>query len=144
WVPRDSDPARPPAASAGLSARGRQLRNESIEIEVDAATGGIRSVAAVGEAMPRLGQQLVIHGLLDAAGKPVASQMRSDRFDIDYGGPALVQATSQGSLLDPRDGNRLASFVQRYRLWTGRPILEVEVTLSDLDPAWLEHAARSD
>jgi alpha-mannosidase len=86
----------------------------------------------------------VIHGLVDAAGKPVASQMRSDRFDIDYGGPALVQATSQGSLLDPREGKRLASFVQRYRLWTGRPILEVEVTLSDLDPAWLEHAGRSD
>jgi alpha-mannosidase len=144
WVPRDTDPARPPAASAGLSARGRQLRNESIAIEVDATTGGIRSVAGVGEATPRLGQQLVVQGLLDAVGKPVASQMRSDRFEIDYGGPALVQATAQGSLLDPRNGNRLAAFVQRYRLWTGRPILEVEVTLSDLDPVWLEQAARSD
>ncbi|HZW30461.1 MAG TPA: glycosyl hydrolase family 38, partial [Isosphaeraceae bacterium] len=144
WVPRDSDPTRPAAASGGVSARGRQLRNESIEIEVDATTGGIRSIAAVGEGMPRLGQQLVVHGLQDAAGKPVASQMRSERFDVDYGGPALVQATSQGSLLDPRTGKRLASFIQRYRLWTGRPMLEVAVTVNELDPAWLEQAARSD
>jgi alpha-mannosidase len=70
--------------------------------------------------------------------------MRCDRFEIDYGGPALVQATSTGSLVDPRQGNRLASFVQRYRLWTGRPILEIEVNLSDLDPAWAERAAQSD
>ena len=34
--------------------------------------------------------------------------------------------------------------MQRYRLWTGRPILEIEVTLSDLDPAWLEQAAQAD
>ena len=27
---------------------------------------GLRSVAAVGESMPRLGQQLVVHGLTDA------------------------------------------------------------------------------
>ena len=46
---READRAAPPAASAGLSARGRQLRNESIEIEIDAATGGLRSVAAAGE-----------------------------------------------------------------------------------------------
>jgi alpha-mannosidase len=70
--------------------------------------------------------------------------MQIDRFNVDYGGPALVQATSAGRILDPRQGNRLASFVQRFRLWTGRPILEIEVNVSDVDPAWLEHAARSD
>ena len=70
--------------------------------------------------------------------------MRSERFDVDYGGPALVQATATGSLIHPQQGNRLASFVQRYRLWTGRPILEIEVTLADLDPAWLEQAAQAD
>ena len=131
-------------STGGLSARGRQLRNESIEIEIDAATGGIRSVAAVGESTARLGQQLVMTGLFDAQGKPVTSQMRCERFDVDYGGPALVQATSTGSLIDPQQGNRLASFVQRYRLWAGRPILEIEITLSDLDPAWLEQAAQAD
>ncbi len=144
WVSKEADLGRPPAGSVALTTRGRQLKNESIELEIDAATGGVRSVAGAGEATARLGQQLVMTGLYDAQGKPVSSQMRCDRFDVDYGGPALVQATATGSLIHPQQGKRLASFVQRYRLWTGRPILEIEVTLADLDPAWLEQAAQAD
>jgi alpha-mannosidase len=144
WVPAETDPQRAAAALKGLSARDRELRNESMAIEVDAATGGLRSIAKVDEPSPRLGQQLVVHGLVDPAGKPVASQMRRDRFTVDYGGPALVQATAAGRIMDPRQGNPLAAFEQRYRLWTGRPILEVRITLSDIDPTWLDHAAESD
>ena len=43
-------------------------------------------------------------GLYDAQGKPVSSQMRSERFEVEYGGPALVQATATGSLIDPQHG----------------------------------------
>ena len=100
-------------------------------------TGGIRSVAAVGEATARLGQQLVMTGLRDAKGKPATSKMIAERFEIDYGGPALVQATSSGSLVDPERNSRLASFKQRVRLWVGRSIVEIDITLSDLDAAWL-------
>jgi alpha-mannosidase len=144
WVPREADLARPPAAGGGLSTRGRQLKNESIEIEIDAATGGVRRLAAVGESTARLGQQLVMTGMFDAKGNPATSQMRCEKFEIDYGGPALAQATSSGSLVDAQEGNRLASFIQRYRLWSGRPIFEIQVTLTDLDPAWLERAAQAD
>jgi alpha-mannosidase len=144
WVPREADLGRPPAVAGLLTAKGRRLRNESMEIEIDAATGGIRSVATVGEPMARLGQQLVVTGLLDQQGKPVASQMRSTRFDIDYGGPALLQATAAGTIVDPRRDSSLASFTQRYRLWSGRPILEIEITLADLDASWLERTARAD
>ena len=144
WVPKEAGLDRPPAEAHGLSAKGRLLKNESIEIEIDAATGGIRSLTAVGESTARVGQQLVIAGLTDAQGKPATSLMRSDRFEIEYGGPALVQATSTGGLVDPQNGDRLASFVQRYRLWAGRPIFEIEITLSDLAPAWLDRAAKAD
>jgi alpha-mannosidase len=144
WIAKEADLGRPPASSSSLTTRGRHLRNESIEIEIDAATGGLRSVAGAGEPTARLGQQLIMTGLHDAQGKPVISQMRSERFEIDYGGPALVQATATGSLIHPHQGKRLASFVQRYRLWTGRPIVEIEVTLADLDPVWLEQAAQVD
>ena len=65
---------------------------------------------------------------------PSPRRCASERFELDYGGPALVQATSSGSLVDPEQGNRLASFTQRFRLWAGRPILEIDITLSDLDP----------
>jgi alpha-mannosidase len=144
WVSSDPEVTGAPAAAAGLSARGRKLRNESIEIEIDTATGGIRSLAGPGDAMARLGQQLVVTGLVDTLGKPVASQMRSARFEIEYGGPALIQASSSGTVVDPREGRTLASFTQRYRMWAGRPILELDVTLSDLDQSWLDRAANSD
>ena len=144
WVPKVASTERPPAAVGDLTARGRKIRNEFIEIEIDAATGGIRSLAAVGESSARLGQQLVITGLLDAQGKPTTSKMRAERFELEYGGPALVQATSSGSLIDAQNDKRLASFTERFRLWAGRPVLEIEITLGDLDTAWLERAADAD
>ena len=70
--------------------------------------------------------------------------MRSERFEIDYAGPALVQATASGGIFDAGLGKRLASFEQRYRLWSGRPILEIDITLADIDPAWLGRAAQAD
>lgn len=144
WVPRETAINAPPAPLGALSARGRTLRNEAIEVEVDATTGGLRSIHAAGEPTARLGQHLVIAGLTAADGKPAASQMRADSFEVEYGGPALVQAISRGTLLDPRGQAALARFEQRYRLWSGRPALDLSITLCDLDPAWLERAARSD
>ena len=144
WVPAETDPSRPIADSAGLSARDRELRNDSMAIEIDAATGGLRGISRPDEPSARLGQQLVIVGLHGLDGKAVATQMRSDRREIDFAGPALVQATSTGRIVDPREEKTLAKFEQRYRLWTGRPILEVRITLTDLDPDWFERLGRSD
>jgi alpha-mannosidase len=144
WVPKLVNSENSAAVAGALTARGRQIRNESIEIEIDSATGGIRSLAAVGESTARLGQQLVMTGLLDAQGKSITSKMRAERFELDYGGPALVQATSSGSLIDPQKNIRLASFTERFRLWAGRPVLEIDIIVSDLDAAWLEQAADAD
>jgi alpha-mannosidase len=145
WVPKHPDSAQAPAATtASVSAHGRRMRNETIEVEIDASTGGIRSLTAPGESAARLGQQLAVTGLSDSLGKPAASVMRCDRFEVDYAGPALVQATSSGSLTDPCRDTRLASFSQCYRLWAGRPVLEIDITLSELEPSWLEEAAGAD
>jgi alpha-mannosidase len=144
WVSKESSSELAPATTGSLHARDRQIRNESVEVEFDVATGGIRRVAAVGEPTARLGQQLVMTGLHDAKGKPATSKMIAERFEIDYGGPALVQATSSGRLVDPERNNRLASFTQRIRLWAGRSIVEIDINLTDLDPAWLNQAALDD
>jgi alpha-mannosidase len=144
WVPKEANLGQPPAVTGGLVAHGRQIRNESIEIEIDATTGGIRSLTAVGESMARLGQQLVMTGLLDAQGKPLSSKMCSERFNLDYGGPALVQATSIGTLIEPKRNIRLASFTQRFRLWAGRSTLEIDITVSDLEESWFKRAAAAD
>ena len=144
WVPKESNTGLAPATVGSSYARGRQIRTESVEIEFDAVTGGIRSVAAIGEATARLGQQLIMTGLYDAKGKPVTSKMLAERFELDYGGPVLIQATSSGRLVNPERNSHLASFKQRVRLWMGRSIVEIDIALSDLDSAWLERAALAD
>jgi alpha-mannosidase len=144
WVPRERAHDASPAPVGVLSVRGRTLRSDLIEVEIDNTTGGLRSVRAAGEGSARLGQQLVMTGLQNPDGTLSISQMHADGLDVDYGGPALVQAVSRGRLLDPRDNRTLASFRQRYRLWVGRPVLELEISLTDIDPAWLVRAADSD
>lgn len=138
WVPREPLPDPFVAPAGTLSARDRTLGNESIEVEFDAATGGLRSIRAPGDPIARLGQQLVVTG--HEAGP---STMRGSAFAVDYAGPALIQATSAGELISAA-GRRLAAFRQRVRLWVGRPILELDVDLTDLDPAWAEKLAGSD
>jgi alpha-mannosidase len=134
WVPRDTDHSAPPTAPGALSVRDRVLRNESIELEIDKETGGIRGLHAPGEPTARLGQQLAV------AGAP-GSKMQVTSFEVEYGGPALIQAVTRGTVARAHDERPLAAFRQRYRLWTGRPILELDVEFHDLDPSWLETCA---
>jgi alpha-mannosidase len=138
WVPRETSPTAEPNPKDALSARDRVLRNEAMEVEVDPTTGGIRSLRAPREETARLGQQIVITG--------VAGAMRARSFEVEYAGPALVQAVSRGVLIDPRETHErpLAAFRQRYRLWSGRPILELEVELSDLDQGWHDRLIGAD
>ncbi|HEX8200543.1 MAG TPA: glycosyl hydrolase family 38, partial [Isosphaeraceae bacterium] len=141
WVPRATPPDAPPAPPGVLSARDRTLRNEAIEVEIDEKTGGLRAVRAAGETVARLGQQLVIAGLIGADGSAATSRMRGEGVEVEYGGPALVQAVTRGTLRHPADDRVLAAFRQRVRLWSGRPILDLEIVLEDLDPSWLASIA---
>jgi alpha-mannosidase len=144
WVPRESDPETSAPRSSSLSVRERVLRNESLTVEVDRTTGGIRGLHSPSESTARLGQQLVMAGLSGSDGKGAAtSRMVGESIEVDYGGPALVQVVSRGAVLGPGDA-RLASFHQRLRLWSGRPTLELEVTLGDLDAEWLDRVASAD
>jgi alpha-mannosidase len=142
WIPAAYDAASdPPTGLGSPSIDGRSLRNGVVEAVVDDATGGLRSVRRAGESFARLGQQIVVTGLADADGQPAVSRMIAEGFVVDHDGPSLVQARSQGYLADPADGRLLARFEQRLRLWTGRPVLDLDLTLSELDPEWLDRIA---
>lgn len=145
WVPRTLAGAEgfPPVTSETVHARGRVLRNELVRLEIDEATGGLRSVMAAGEEEPRLGQQLLIVGLseTDRKGQVKGTRMKASKVEVEYGGPALVQASSTGEILHPIEDRPIASFRQRFRLWSGRPVLELEIELSDVDEAWLASIA---
>lgn len=144
WVPSEPSPEGYPELKRAVSAAGHVLRNESLEVEVDPKTGGLRGVRAPGEPLARLGQQLVVAGLTTPDGQPGPSVMQARGFEVEYGGPALVQAVSRGVLLDPSGTRTLATFRQRVRLWSGRPTLELDIALADLDAHWLGRLARSD
>ncbi|HEY2159608.1 MAG TPA: glycosyl hydrolase family 38, partial [Isosphaeraceae bacterium] len=121
WIPRENAAPAPTGAPEHLAIRDRTLDNAILSVSLDHGSGGIRGVSGINEPTARLGQQLVIVGLADVDGKPAPSVMKGTGFEADYGGPALVQATASGTLHHPADDRRLASFTQRYRIWTGRP-----------------------
>jgi alpha-mannosidase len=138
WVPRETPNDAPSAPRDLLFIKDRSLHHESMTVGLDPKSGGILGVKGINEDTARLGQQLVIVGLTGADGQPALSKMKGTGFEADYAGPALVQATTTGTLHHPADDRRLATFSQRFRLWTGRPGLEIEIGLSDLDPSWLD------
>jgi alpha-mannosidase len=138
WVPRETPADAPAAPADSLFIKDRTLHHESMSITLDPHSGGILGVKGINEETARLGQQLVIVGLTGADGQPALSKMKGSKFHADFGGPALLQATTTGTLHHPADDRPLASFTQRFRLWTGRPALEIEIRLDDLDSHWLE------
>ena len=144
WIPRDSmnQPVDRSTAST-VSVRDRTLTNGTVTLEIDQATGGIRSVSASKDGFARLGQQLVVLGLTDPLGGQVRSRMRCDSFEIEYAGPALAQALAKGALVDASD-RTIAKFSQTYRLWSGRAIAEIAIEFSDIDPEWLARIANAD
>ena len=146
WISASNDPeAAPTEGSRVVSASGRRIGNESIEVEFDPATGGLRGIRRPGESGPRLAQQLVALGAKSPDGQPIASRMAADPggFELEYGGPACARAVSRGKLLDA-SGRPLAGFRQRATVWAGRPLVELEITLSDLDPRLRLDAAGAD
>jgi alpha-mannosidase len=142
WVPGGPPESLDAPGRPGVSASGRVIRNEAVEVEFDEATGGLRGIRTPGEQPSRVGQQLVAVGLVSPDGQPLGSRMRGESFEVEYAGPALVQALSRGQITDEAE-RPVARFSQRVRLWTGRPTAELGITLDDLDPAFLHRLGRA-
>lgn len=117
WVPRGGN-AAPPKPRIKL-ADGLTVRNEFIECDIDATTGGIRSFRDLRTRATRFGQQLVFN----PGSKMVARDIR-----ITNSGAALGEIVTTGDLISERD-EVLASFTQRVRAWLGRPVLELRIEL---------------
>ena len=145
WFAANGDSVPGSASALGsVSVRGQTMTHESMIATVDPATGGIRGVNAIGEESPRLGQQLVIHGLVGPNGKPAPSRMRATSTMVDASGPALARIITKGAIHDPRDDRPLVRFTQEVELISGRPNLGITIELTDLDPAWLDRIASAD
>jgi alpha-mannosidase len=153
WLPRESEPA-------GETDRGpvivdeQTIRNEKIEVEIDEATGGIRSFRDLVSRVPQLGQQLVFVGVppsqsyshdptpgIDDAGGYGTEQskveMRATGITVRSAGPELGEVVTEGELVAKpcpswASSATMARFRQTLRLGRGQSMLRVRVEIFDL------------
>jgi alpha-mannosidase len=122
WLPFAKERISGPEPAKPIAA-GLKLKNEFIEVEIDKASGGLRGLWDVRTGFSRLGQQIAhtTGGKMVARGKPSVVT-----------GPAFGEIRTEGELLSPNGKEKWATFKQTYRLWTGRPVLEMEIHLEPI------------
>lgn len=119
WIPRTGSPGIAAPKAKMKHAEGLTVRNEFFEADIDSATGGLRVFRDSRGRSNRFGQQLVFNP---------GSKMKVRDIRITNAGTALGEITSDGDILNDRD-EVLAAFRQRFRAWSGRPVLEIRIEL---------------
>jgi alpha-mannosidase len=138
WVEAAQAPTVARRAVQPLAAE-HTLRNEFCEVTIHPRSGGIQAVRDFRSRGNRLSQQLAFR-LPAARGKPgdvwrdpdedaLYSTMVADAIETTVATSVLGEITSRGRLLDPQE-QPLAEFVQRVRLWRGRPVIELDIELA--------------
>jgi hypothetical protein len=126
WLPREG-PAGTPAMAAKMRLGDQathSIRNEFFEVEVDVASGGLKAIRDHKTRINRLGQQLVFNP---------ASRMVAKEIKVTSTGPALGEIVSEGQLIGEKE-QVLATFRQRLRAWLGRPLLEMRIEITPVQP----------
>ncbi|MSR30104.1 MAG: hypothetical protein EXR99_01240 [Gemmataceae bacterium] len=120
WVPL-ADPQSPAVFSNKFSLASVNLvRNEFFEIEADQATGGIKAFRDLKTRSNRLSMQIV---------SQIGSKMISREIKILSAGPVCGEIESQGVIQGANQENE-AHFSLKIKAWVGRPMLEVQLTLT--------------
>ncbi len=138
WIPEDERAAVAPASKPSLVDDG-VLRTEWFELVINEQTGGIGHIRLHEQRAKRLSQQLSFRfprertiGTGEEAIKTQYAEMRCIRREITARSPVRGEITTTGEIVDQANGERLATFRQVTRVWRARPIVEIEVELSDL------------
>ncbi len=126
WLPKEGPPGTPPMTSRVRMAdpESKTIRNDAYEVEVDAASGGLKAIRDHKTRINRLGQMLVFNP---------GSRMVAKEIKVTSSGPALAEIVSEGVLIGEQD-QILATFRQRLRLWFGRPLLEMRIEITPQQP----------
>jgi hypothetical protein len=119
WLPRQMAPGAKFLQPKVPLATESVVRNEFIEIEIDPATGGVRSVRDAQRKIGRLGQQLVYQP---------GSTMRGLGTKVVSTGPVAGCLQTWGELLDSHQ-QVLARFQQTVRVTWGCPVAELSIEL---------------
>jgi alpha-mannosidase len=116
------------------------LRNEFFEAVINPTTGALSAIHEYKSRGNRLSQQLALRSpgpkqkpgdtYRDPDEFAVYSVMAADSIETTLATTALGEVVVRGRLLD-QNGNKLAGYVQTYRLWRGSRVLHLEI---ELDP----------
>jgi len=138
WVGRGKD-AEPKAAK--LCGEGLTLQNEFFTATFNETTGTLQSIHDYKQRGNRFSQQLALRlegqrpepgtKYKDPDEEAVYSVMAADEVKLTKATTAMGEMTCRGRLLNKK-GQKLAEFVQVYRLWRGSRLLELDVEL-DID-----------
>ena len=160
WLPaqpgKSAAPKAKPAKGAVTAlAEENVLRNDFFEVLLNLQTGGIGQIKNYGRSPNRLSLQLAYRFARerkigeDVVGdvKSFYSHMQVLSSQVTCAGPALGEIVTTGDILDQANSRKLAGFRMTYRVWRGRPVVEVDIeldvaTLPDGDPWSNYYAAR--
>jgi len=158
WFPESDGIAKSPATTTPLASDGH-LQNEFFEVYISDVTGGLQRIKKHGRQPNRLSQQLAYRFARELKFKRRISEdeveeistwysdMRCASIEVTCSGPSMGEIVTTGHLVDPSTETALAEFRQTFRIWRGRPFLEVEMELDtqknpDGDPWSCMYAAR--
>jgi alpha-mannosidase len=143
WIGADERGLPSPATKIPLAEEG-VLRNDAFEVAVSDETGGIRQIRLHNTRANRLSQQLSYRFPREKTvrlgpepgdvEKTQYGRMVAERREIVCAGPIVGEIRTEGVLLDPGDGAKLAGFTQRMWVHRLRPVVELEIELHDLKP----------
>lgn len=134
WIPKTeaglpNGPATTatPASKAAVAepdiVKGRHLRNEYVDVEIDARTGGIRAYRPSRSNYSRLSQRLVVGS---------DSSMIVESTEVTLNGPVVGEIRTRGVVQSMESKKALCRFTQTVRVYKGRPHAEIEIELSEV------------
>lgn len=125
-----------------LLAEDNTLRNEFFEAVINPTTGTLAAMHEYKARGNRMSQQLAMRmpGPKQKPGDTYRdpdetarySVMAADSVEVTIATTALGEITTRGRLLN-LDGEKLAGFVQKYRVWRGSRVLTVDIELDPLE-----------
>jgi alpha-mannosidase len=141
WLSKAAQGKQTPTPATPL-AEPYLLRNDFFEVLLSESTGGLRQLKNYGRSPNRLSQQLSYrfprerkipdpdpdaHEI-----KTYYAEMRGTGSTVTSAGPSLGEVVTKGEIVDQTNGQKLADFAQTFRVWRGRPVLEIDVELSNI------------
>jgi alpha-mannosidase len=136
WLPATDSSVGRPARSSKHLVDELTLRNEFLQLTVDPETGGIRSIRDYQSRGNCLSQQVAGNPVSDHAtqGNEVW-RVKADFVRVTVDSELCGEVTAKGQLID-QQGQPIAGFEQRTRLWRGARVIEVEIDICPItEPA---------